>query len=153
LGHVSSKEKNYPQAIKYFEKSLLINKKSAILNFYMATALEQNQDITKSLEYLKKAEELDNNNPMIKYQRAHILVFKNRDYDKAMEIVLELNEKMPKEAAIQVLIGQIYKFKKEFTKALNHFNQAIDIDPKDSNQAKSHIESLYLDMDNHDIMY
>jgi tetratricopeptide (TPR) repeat protein len=98
------------------------------------------------LIYLKNAEKLDNNNPMIKYQKANIL-FNNKRDDEALQILLELNEKRPKEAPIHILIGRIYKTKKEFTKALNHFNAAIDIDPKDSNLAKSLIEKLYTESD------
>jgi tetratricopeptide (TPR) repeat protein len=94
--------------------------------------------------YLNKAEGLDNNNPMIKYQKANILII-NRKYEEALSILLDLNERMPKEAPIHILIGRIYKSKNEYTKALSHFNAAIDIDPKDSNIAKSYIEKLYID--------
>ncbi len=71
----------------------------------------------------------------------------NKKEDEALGILLELNEKMPKEAPIHILIGRIYKTKKDYTKALSHFNAAIDIDPKDSNLAKSLIEKLYTDME------
>ena len=79
---------------------------------------------------------------MIKYQKANILL-NNKKEDEALTILLELNEKRPKEAPIHILIGRIYKIKKDFNKALCHFNAAIDIDPKDSNLAKSLIENLY----------
>ncbi len=95
---------------------------------------------------MNNAEKLDGNNPMIKYQRANILINK-RKYDEALKILLDLNEKMPKEAPIHILIGKIYKIKRDFTKALSHFNTAIDIDPKDSNLAKSMIEKLYSDIE------
>jgi tetratricopeptide (TPR) repeat protein len=79
---------------------------------------------------------------MIKYQKANILL-NNKKEDEALTILLELNEKRHKEAPIHILIGRIYKIKKDFNKALSHFNAAIDIDPKDSNLAKSLIENLY----------
>jgi anaphase-promoting complex subunit 3 len=79
---------------------------------------------------------------MIKYQKANALIF-NRKYEEALSILLQLNEKMPREAPIHILIGKIYKQKKDYIKALSHFNTAIDLDPKDSNVAKSYIEKLY----------
>ncbi len=132
--------------MKYFKKAHQINEKSAILNFYLASAYQQNKELSKALIYLKSAERLDYSNPMIKYQKANILM-NNKKEDEALGILLELNEKMPKEAPIHILIGRIYKSKKDYTKALSHFNAAIDIDPKDSNLAKSLIEKLYTDME------
>ncbi len=146
LGHICLKEQNYSDAIKFFRKALAINEKSAILNFYLASAYQHNKEISKAEIFLNNAEKLDSNNPMIKYQKANILINK-RKYDEALKILLELNEKMPKEAPIHILIGKIFKTKRDFTKALAHFNTAIDIDPKDSNLAKSMIEKLYSDMD------
>ena len=128
--------------MRFFKKAHQINEKSAILNFYLASAYQQNKEFAKALIYLKNAEKLDNTNPMIKYQKANILL-NNKKEDEALTILLELNEKRPKEAPIHILIGRIYKIKKDFNKALSHFNAAIDIDPKDSNLAKSLIENLY----------
>jgi anaphase-promoting complex subunit 3 len=122
----------------------LYNEKSAILNFYLATAYQQIKEIPKSLIYLNNAEKLDNNNPMIKYQKANALIYNNK-IEEALYILLQLNEKMPREAPIHILIGKIYRMKKEYVKALTHFNTAIDLDPKDSNLAKSYIEKLYSD--------
>ena len=83
---------------------------------------------------------------MIKYRKATLLIEEKRD-NEALNILLDLNEHVPKEAPIHVLIGKIYQRKKDFTKALAYFNSAIDIDPKDSNLAKSMIEKLYSDGD------
>jgi anaphase-promoting complex subunit 3 len=96
--------------------------------------------------FLNNAEKLDQNNPMIKYHKANLLLTKKKD-DEALKILYELVETMPKEAPIHILIGKIFKNKRDFTRALAHFNTAIDIDPKDSSLAKSLIEKLYIDAD------
>ncbi len=116
----------------------------------MASAHQHNKETSKALIYLKNAEKLDPSHPMIKYQKANIL-FTIKKEDEALAILLDLNEKMPKEAPIHISIGKIYKLKKDFSKALSHFNAAIDIDPKDSNLAKSLIEKLYSDMEDSNI--
>jgi anaphase-promoting complex subunit 3 len=146
LGQIHSKEQNFSEAIRMFRKALFENPKSAILNFYLASAFQQNKEINQAMKYLKKAEELDDSNPMIKYQKALFLINYKKE-EEALSILLDLNEKMPKEAPIHILIGRIFKIKKEYTKALSHFNAAIDIDPKDSNFAKSLIEKLYSDIE------
>ena len=60
-----------------------------------------------------------------------------------MNILIQLDQKMPKEAPIYIDIGKIYKVKRDYKKALDHFNKAIDLDPKDLNLGKSFIERLY----------
>lgn len=118
----------------------------------MAIAFQNNRDLKKSLSFLDKAESLNNLNPMIKYRKATLYMESNRN-DEALQILLELNEHVPKEAPIHVLIGKIYQKKKDYAKALSHFNSAIDIDPKDSNLAKSMIEKLYTDENNAQFAY
>jgi anaphase-promoting complex subunit 3 len=81
---------------------------------------------------------------MTKYQKANVLVGL-KQYDNALKMLLEMYEMLPKEAPIHILIGKIYKLQKNYPKALLHFNIALDIDPKDSNMAKSLIEKLYAD--------
>ena len=44
-------------------------------------------------------------------------------------------------------MGNIYKTKKDFKKALSHYNTALDLDPKDLNMAKSSIEKLNSEFD------
>ena len=65
--------------------------------------------------------------------------------DEALEILKNLEENMPKEAPIYISIGKIYKSKQDYKKALDYFNKAIDLDPKDSNLAKTLIERLQIE--------
>ena len=78
---------------------------------------------------------------MIQYQIATIYINQGKN-DEALEILKSLEENMPKEAPIYISIGKIYKSKKDYKKALDYFNKAIDLDPKDSNLAKTLIERL-----------
>jgi anaphase-promoting complex subunit 3 len=150
LGNIHLKEQNFSEAIKYFRKALSINNKSAVLHFYLAKAYLQGRDISKALKYLKKAQEEDEKNPMVKYQIALIYLNKGK-YDDAITILKELDVKMPKEAPIHIALGDCYKFKHDYQKALEQYNFAIDLDPKDSNSAKSSIERLYADAGNENI--
>ena len=62
-----------------------------------------------------------------------------------MNILIQLDQKIPNEAPIYIAIGKIYKVKRDYKKALDHFNKAIDLDPKDSNLAKTLIERLQIE--------
>jgi cytochrome c-type biogenesis protein CcmH/NrfG len=116
------------------------------LNLYLASAYQHNKDIKKALKSLDEAEKLDPNNHMIKYQKANILYF-DKKFDDSLKILMELKEKIPKEAPIHVLMGHIYKSKNELNKALTHYNTALDLDPKDFNMAKASIEKLMSEYD------
>ena len=144
LGNIQLKEQNYVEAIKLFKKCLNINSHSAVLHFYLGTAYLQNKDIKNALNNLINAQKLDNKNPMIQYQIANIYMNQGKN-DEALEILKNLEENMPKEAPIYISIGKIYKSKKEYKKALDYFNKAIDLDPKDSNLAKTLIERLQIE--------
>ena len=144
LGNIQLKEQNYSEAIKLFRKCLSINSHSAVLHFYLGTAYLQNKDIKNALNNLLNAQKLDSKNPMIQYQVANIYMSQGRN-DEALKILKNLEENMPKEAPIYISIGKIYKNKKEYKKALDYFNKAIDLDPKDSNLAKTLIERLQID--------
>ena len=144
LGNIQLKEQNYPEAIRLFKKCLNINSHSAVLHFYLGTAYLQNKEIKYALNNLINAQKLDSKNPMIQYQIANIYMSQGKN-DEALEILKNLEENMPKEAPIYISIGKIYKSKKEYKKALDYFNKAIDLDPKDSNLAKTLIERLQIE--------
>ena len=144
LGNIQLKEQNYSEAIKLFKKCLSINNHSAVLHFYLGTAYLQNKDIKNALNNLIIAQNLDQKNPMIQYQVANIYMNQGKN-EEALNILKDLEENMPKEAPIYISIGKIYKNKKEYKKALDYFNKAIDLDPKDSNLAKTLIERLQID--------
>ena len=144
LGNIQLKEQNYSEAIKLFRRCLNINSHSAVLHFYLGTAYLQNKDIKNALNNLIIAQNLDQKNPMIQYQVANIYMNQGKN-EEALKILKDLEENMPKEAPIYISIGKIYKNKKEYKKALDYFNKAIDLDPKDSNLAKTLIERLQID--------
>ena len=51
----------------------------------------------------------------------------------ALDLLLALNQEVPKEAPIHINIGKIYKKQGKFREALAYFHKALDLDPKDIN--------------------
>ena len=52
---------------------------------------------------------------------------------EALKILMEIRDERPKEATVYILIGRIYKKLGDKLKALENFNCALDLDPKDIN--------------------
>jgi anaphase-promoting complex subunit 3 len=143
------KEEDFKQAIVFIKKAYSINNNSANLSSMLANAYLQNKEINKALKTLDDAEKIDPSNHLVKYQKANIL-FLLRKFDESLIILLDLKEKVPKEAPIYILIGNIFKAKKDYKSALYHYNQALDLDNKDYNSAKAAIEKLMMETDNSD---
>ena len=144
MSNILMKEENYKQAITYLKKAFTINNNSANLSSMLANAYLQNKDVNKALKILEDAEKIDSANYIVKYQKANIL-YLLRKFDESLKILLELKEKVPKEAPIYILIGHIYKAKDDYKRALHNYNQAIDLDNKDYNSAKASVEKLMMD--------
>jgi len=62
---------------------------------------------------------------------------------EALDLLLALNQEVPKEAPIHINIGKIYKKLGKYREALSYFNKALDLDPKDINQVKSMIDRIH----------
>ena len=64
--------------------------------------------------------------------------------EEALAVLLELQNQVPKEAPIHVMIGKIYRRKGMIDRALQHFTKALDLDPKDTNMVKSLIDKIHV---------
>jgi anaphase-promoting complex subunit 3 len=70
-------------------------------------------------------------------------------FKDALEVFNELTHLVPKEAPIHIMIGKIYKKQGCNDLALQSFNKALDLDPKDTNMVKTLIDKL--DQENADM--
>lgn len=68
-------------------------------------------------------------------------------YEDALKVLLDLMITVPKEAPIHIVIGKIYKKLGDVNKALQYFNKALDLDPKDTNMVKSLIDKIHSNTD------
>ena len=96
----------------------------------------------EALNCFSIAEKMDKDNPLNKYQKAMVL-FNLERFNEALQVLETLKLLCPKEAPIYILIGKIYKKKGRIEDALKHFNDALDLDPKDTNMVKSLIDKIH----------
>lgn len=101
---------------------------------------------SKALKCFDKAEKIDSKNPLNKYQKGNVLMTLER-YQEALEVFQDLAHLVPKEAPVHISIGKIYKKLGRQDLALQHFNKALDLDPKDTNMVKTLIDKLDLNVE------
>lgn len=94
------------------------------------------------MQAFELASEIDSSNSLNEYQKSQVLLTMNRDQE-ALELLLELNRKVPKEAPIHISIGKIYRKLGNPDEAMKFFTYALDLDPKDINQVKSMIDRIH----------
>lgn len=63
-------------------------------------------------------------------------------YSDALEVLEKLTHLVPKEAPVYIMIGKIHKKLGRKDLALQAFNIALELDPKDTNMVKSSIDKL-----------
>jgi anaphase-promoting complex subunit 3 len=71
----------------------------------------------------------------LRFQRAHILMSQDR-YEEALADLLIIEQQSPKEAPLHALLAQCYQHLNNVQESLLHYNIALDLDPKESNNIK-----------------
>jgi tetratricopeptide (TPR) repeat protein len=79
---------------------------------------------------------LEPTNPLPKFQRATLLLQLNQP-DRALAELHAVALVSPREAAVQFLMGKIYKKLGRLDLAMVRFVRALDLDPKDRNLVKA----------------
>ncbi len=127
----------------FYSKTLKQNPDSAGANINMAMMYVKKKDFNKAMEYVNSAIKLDPN--YIEGQSAVASVYQDFGYfDKALEIY----EKMLAEKKYTIHkspffnLGIIYKIKKQYPKAIENFNKALELNPLLS-FAYSHLAEIY----------
>ena len=107
-------------------------------------ALHNNNQSTEAISYFEMAENMDPGNALNRFQKANVLFFLEK-YEGALRVLDELMKMCPKEAPIHILTGKIYKKQGRKDLALNHFETALDLDPKDTSMVKNLIDKIHSD--------
>lgn len=91
----------------------------------------------------------DKKNPLPLYQKANILVSMD-DLDGALAVLEELKEYAPCESSVYALMGNIYKRRNMYDKAMLHFGLALDLKPSATDVAsiKVHVPFFLVDTQN-----
>lgn len=122
----------YELAEYHFQRAAEINSGSPILLTYLGIVQHAQQKADVALVQIDRAKELDDTNPLVKFNRAMVLVALSR-HQEALEELQALTVLAPKESSVYFLMGKIYRRLGQGDKALMHFSWSMDLDPKGNN--------------------
>eukprot|EP01017_Pseudomicrothorax_dubius_P032696 TRINITY_DN4303_c0_g4_i2.p1 TRINITY_DN4303_c0_g4~~TRINITY_DN4303_c0_g4_i2.p1 ORF type:complete len:628 (-),score=153.75 TRINITY_DN4303_c0_g4_i2:164-1987(-) len=142
LGNICLKQEKFDKAADHFSHALSINGKNPVLYTYLGMTMACKDALEEALRNFEKAEMLDKNNVLNKFQKANVLV-RMGHFDLALKELDRLRLLMPRESPIPVLMGKIYKKLGKNDKAHYFFNIALDLESKESQKIKGLIESLH----------
>ncbi|EPS64113.1 hypothetical protein M569_10668, partial [Genlisea aurea] len=128
LGMIYLRQEKFVFSEHHFRTAFEMNSLSSILMSYLGTALHALKRDDEALEMMEKAVVADRKNPLPLYQKASILVSLG-DLDGALSVLEELNECSSGESSVHALMGNIYRRRNMYDKAMLHYGLALDLKP------------------------
>ncbi len=126
LAQIYSEQGNTQEAINVFKKALEVNPNSPRILEQMAIAYEQVKDYPNAIQTYRKAIALDEDGLELRKGLAQALLDNKQD-DEAEKEFLKILEADPDEGVAYFRLAQIYKNRRDFDKALAHYNKASSI--------------------------
>ena len=126
LAQIYSEQGNTQEAINVFKKALEVNPNSPRILEQMAIAYEQVKDYPNAIQAYRKAMALDEDGLELRKGLAQALLDNKQDEEAEKEF-LKILEADPDEGVAYFRLAQIYKNRRDFDKALTHYNKASSI--------------------------
>ena len=126
LAQIYSEQGNTQEAINVFKKALGVNPNSPRILEQMAIAYEQVKDYPNAIQTYRKAMALDEDGLELRKGLAQALLDNKQDEEAEKEF-LKILEADPDEGVAYFRLAQIYKGRRDFDKALTHYNKASSI--------------------------
>ncbi len=126
LAQIYSEQGNTQEAINVFKKALEVNPNSPRILEQMAIAYEQVKDYPNAIQAYRKAMALDEDSLELRKGLAQALLDNKQDEEAEKEF-LKILEADPDEGVAYFRLAQIYKNRRDFDKALTHYNKAGSI--------------------------
>ena len=124
----------------HFKHSIEINSKSSVLFCFLGMAQHALRKTEKAYVSLQKAIQLDERNPLAKYEKASVLMSDER-YSEALDELEQLREVAPREASVYFLMGRIFKKLEMPNRATLNFCPLLDLKPSSQMSIQSKLPS------------
>mmetsp|Transcript_6925 Transcript_6925/g.6085 ORF Transcript_6925/g.6085 Transcript_6925/m.6085 type:complete len:268 (-) Transcript_6925:87-890(-) len=141
LGNINMKQEKFDKALKNFKHAEMIYPNSSFIQTYIGMAMMNLNRMEEALERFEKSKMLNQVSPLNDYMMIQALTSLDQDI-KALEMTTELINKHPKETSLYIHRGKLMKKLGSKEEALQDYNRALDLNPKDSNHVKNLIEKL-----------
>lgn len=124
LGLIESQQKNYPQAIRYFEEALKENPAKVSIINNLAVTYYLNGDFEEAARVLSEIPATTNRKI---YNNLALVYFQQGDYEKAL---ISFRKGSESEAVAYNNMGYEYLSAKKYPEAIEALQKAIDLNPK-----------------------
>ncbi len=126
LAQIYADQGNFKEAIDVFKKALEVNPESPRILEQLAYTYEQSKDYKNAIETYQKALKTDEDSLDLRKGLAQALL-EDGQQDQAEKEYLRILEADPDEGMAYLRLGQIYRKRQDFDKALENFNKANSI--------------------------
>jgi tetratricopeptide (TPR) repeat protein len=126
LAQIYADQGNFKEAIDVFTRALSVNPDSPRILEQLAYTYEQSKDYKNAIETYQKALKADEDSLDLRKGLAQALLEDGKQ-DQAEKEYLKIIEADPDEGLAYMRLGQIYRKRQEFEKALENFNKANSI--------------------------
>jgi len=130
-GQEAQSQKNYQQALQYFEQAAKLDKKNAEVHAQIGWTLVKLQKYKKAISPLKTAQKLSPKEAKYLYYQAVALDSMGRERD-VMDITGKALKLKSEVADVYILRANIYLRKKDYNTAIANLNRAIELDTKNA---------------------
>ena len=141
LGLVFFRQKKFDLSYYHFQRACQLNSASSTIRLYLGLVLREQGKLQEARAHMEAAISIDPKNLLAKFHHASILR-ELKDYERSLAELNELQQVLPTEAPIYMLLGKIHHRLKQYDIALGHFHTALDLSPRDSTTIKPMIERL-----------
>ncbi len=136
LGDIAERKADFGASLGYFERALGLEPNNASLKAAAARLLEKSNQGEKAYAFIREilADETVTDNPLnssLLSDIGGILTEMNRT-DEALQVLLRASEMASLDGEIWNRLGAVYYRQKEFEKAWEAYDKALDIDPRNA---------------------
>ena len=134
LGSKFYEERKFEEAIKEFEKAANINPQSADANFKIGRIYNGLRKFEESAKYYEKGLLINPEGSYYVFFHLGLNYYNTQKYDKAIETMqkaenLLTDEYSDSEYSLNFVLANSYYYKKDYQKAIKHFNHVLELQP------------------------
>ncbi|RYH75527.1 hypothetical protein EVU94_00800 [Flavobacteriaceae bacterium 144Ye] len=126
-----SDKKEFDNAIKYYLKSLEVESDNSKVQYNLARAYEQNNQLYEAINYYSKSIESDNTNIYAYYWRGSAY-FDIKNYEAAFNDWIKFNEFNPGSNNVYYWIAKAKYYQGKYDIAIKYLNKNLELDSEDA---------------------
>lgn len=134
-------DKDYKTAIQILEEALKSNPTDSQVLVFLASLHEEEGNIDRTMELIKKAIEIEPNNPVFQNFLGYMYAEMGTNLDEALILIEKALKQEPENGAYLDSLGWVYYKKKDYKKAYKYISEALKYMPNEK-ELQDHLEAV-----------